>query len=467
MQQPMISRRALVVSLALAIVCPCVSADVKLAGIFGDNMVLQRDAAVRVWGSATPGENVRVAIAGKSASAVAGANGHWSLELEPQKAGGPHEMKVSGTNELHLRDVWFGDVWLCSGQSNMGVPLNAATDGAREVGKLAKLDLHWFYVPMRPSMQRLDDAEGHWVVCRAEDAALLSAVAYFFASELRAALKVPIGIIQAAPGGTPAEAWTDVEAMKAEPALAPSLARAARQMKARPGVLFNGMIAPLAPFSMKGVVWYQGESNTSLVEQYKILFPTLIRSWRKAWSRDDLPFLFVQLPNQGEPEKEPGSSDWAAMREVQAQTLALPATGMAVTIDVGDVDLHPPRKREVGERLARIARARVYGEKRVVDSGPTFAGMKIENDAAVLRFDHVEGGLKAAKGEKLSAFAIAGADKHFVWADARIEGDKVIVKSASVAAPVAVRYGWADNPSCNLFNGEGLPAAPFRTDDWK
>jgi sialate O-acetylesterase len=453
--------------LAIALTSARAAADVKLAGIFGDGMVLQRDMPVRVWGSAAPGENVRVAIAGKTASMVAGADGRWSLALDAQKAGGPHEMKISGVKEVRLRDVWFGDVWLCAGQSNMGVPLNAATDGSSEVGKLAKLDLRWFEVPNRPSMQRQDDLEGHWVVCRADDANRISAVAYFFASDLHAALEVPIGIVQASPGGTPAETWTDVEAMKADPALEPSLQRPARQMKSRPGALFNGMIAPLAPLAIKGVAWYQGEANTGFAEQYKILFPTLIKSWRKAWSREDLPFLFVQLPNQGTPVKEPGSSDWAEIREAQAATLSLPATGMAVTIDVGDVDLHPPRKREVGERLARIARARVYGDKKVVDRGPTFTEMKIEGDAAVLRFDHVDGGWKTAKSERPSGFAIAGADKRFVWADARIDGDKIVVRSASVAAPVAVRYGWADNPACNLFNGEGLPAAPFRTDDWK
>jgi sialate O-acetylesterase len=267
-------------------------------------------------------------------------------------------------------------------------------------------------------------------------------------------------------GGTPAEAWTDPEAIKADPALAPSLQRAARQPKSNAGYLFNGMIAPIAPFTLKGVIWYQGESNTGHTAQFRILFPTLIRSWRKAWGREDLPFLYVQLPGATQVVKEPGPSDWAEVREVQAQTLSLPGTGMAVAIDVGDVDLHPPRKREIGERLARIARARLYGEKKLVDQGPTFAGLTAENGAVTLRFEHTDGGLKVPKGEKLTGFAIAGEDKHFVWAEARVDGEKVIVKGAGVPAPVAVRYGWADNPTCNLFNGEGLPAAPFRTDTW-
>jgi sialate O-acetylesterase len=450
-----------------ALVCGRTSADVKLSGIFGDGMVLQRDAAVKVWGSASPGEKVRVSIAGKTVSGVAGADGRWLVELEPEKAGGPHEMKVGGANELRLRDVWFGEVWLCSGQSNMQFPLSAASDGQSDVGKLSKLDLRLFQVAEKPSMQRADDVEGHWTACRADDAQRLSAVAYFFMNDLHSALKVPVGLIQSVLGGTPAEAWTDAVAMTADAALAPSLQRPVRQPKSKAGALFNGMIAPLAPFTLKGVIWYQGESNTGLAQQYRLLFPLLIKSWRAAWSRDDLPFLFVQLPGCGPLAKEPGPSDWAEIREVQSQTLALAATGMAVAIDVGDVDLHPPRKREIGERLARVARARIYGEKKLVEQGPTFAHMSIEGGAVTLRFDHVEGGLKVAKGEKLTGFASAGQDQHFVWADARVEGDKVIVKSAAVQAPVAVRYGWADNPTCNLYNGEGLPAPPFRTDDWK
>jgi sialate O-acetylesterase len=459
---------ALLLRAALAGVLLTVSApaEVKLAAIFGDGMVLQREMPVKVWGSAAPGEKVRVAIAGKNGTAVAGADGRWLVELEPQKAGGPHEMRVGGANELCLRDIFFGEVWLCAGQSNMQVALANASDGQREIGKLSKLDLRFFQVDQKPSMQRAPDVEGHWSACRAEDAARLSAVGYFFINDLHSALKVPVGLIQAVVGGTPAETWTDAELMAADPALSPSLQRAARQPKSKPGALFNGMIAPLAPLALRGVIWYQGESNTGFAQQYRLLFPLLIQSWRKAWAREDLPFLFVQLPGFGPPVKEPGASSWAEIREVQAQTLALAATGMAVAIDVGDVSLHPPRKREIGERLARIARARVYGDTQVVDRGPSFAGLAIEGGSAIVRFHHVEGGLEAPKGGKPTGFAIAGQDQRFVWAEARIEGDKVIVESAAVPAPVAVRYGWADNPACNLYNGEGLPAAPFRTDEW-
>jgi sialate O-acetylesterase len=461
-------------SLRNRLLTPCVAllllssysfAEVKLAGVFGDGMVLQRDAPVNVWGGANPGEKVQVEIAGKNASTVADEHGRWMLALEPMKAGGPHEMKVSGANAITLHDVWLGEVWLCAGQSNMQFALLNATDGSREAENLAKLDLRLFQVGEHAAASRASEVEGRWSVCRIEDAGRLSAVAYFFASDLRADLGVHVGLIQAAANGTPAETWTDVEVMKEDPALEPSRLRAARKLRSKPGGLFNGMIAPLAPFTLKGVIWYQGEANTGFTAQYRLLFPALIKSWRKVFARDDLPFLFVQLPGSGPYSGEPGPSEWAELREAQARALSIPGTGMAVTIDVGDADIHPPRKREVGERLARIARARVYGEKRVIDQGPTFAELKREDGALSVRFDHADGGLKV-KGDELTGFAIAGEDRRFVWAEAHVAGDRVIVKSAAVKTPVAVRYGWADQPTCDLFNGEGLPAAPFRTDDW-
>jgi sialate O-acetylesterase len=458
------SRGFVLRALACALACGASRGDVKLAGIFGDNMVLQRDVPVNVWGSAPAGERVRATLDGKPLSETIAEDGRFAVQLPPQKAGGPHELRVHGVNEVRIANVWFGEVWLCAGQSNMGMPLADASDGQREVGRIPKLDLHMFNVAEKPAPEPASDVEGHWIACRADDAERISAVAYFFASDLHAALNVPIGLVQATGGGTPAEAWTDEQAMKSDPALKPSMQRAARAAKSRPGALFNGMIAPLTPLTLKGVIWYQGESNTAYAEQYRILFPLLVRTWRKAWAREDLPFLFVQLPGCGKPDAEPGKSDWAETREAQTLALALPHTGMAVAIDVGDVDLHPPRKREVGERLARVARARVYGDAKVFDQGPTLAKATFESGAAVVRFEHADGGLKAARGEKVSGFSIAGADGRFVWADARIEGDHVIVKSLAVQKPVAVRYGWADNPTCNLYNGEGLPAVPFRTD---
>ena len=459
------SRACACLLLSVAAFARFASADVKLASLFGDGMVLQRGATVSIFGSAAPGEQVRVAIAGKSASVAADEHGRWRVDLEPAAAGGPHELQVAGTNEILLHDVWIGEVWLCSGQSNMQFALAAAAEGAREAAKLPDLDLRLFVVGEHPSASRLSDVSGSWTRCRADDAGRLSAVAYFFARDLRADLHVPIGLIQSVVGGTPAETWTDVEVMKADPALDPSRMRAARKLRSKPGALFNGMIAPLAPFTIKGVLWYQGESNVGFAAQYRLLFPALIRSWRKAWARDDLPFLFVQLPGFGPAASEPGASTWADLREAQARALALPATGMAVAIDVGDVDIHPPRKREIGERLALIARARVYGETKVADRGPTFAGMSVEKGTLVVRFDHAERGL-SVHGGKLTGFAVAGEDRRFVWADARIDGEHVIASSAEVPAPVAVRYGWSDRPECDLYDGQGLPAAPFRSDDW-
>jgi sialate O-acetylesterase len=458
------SKRFVLRAVVLALACIAARGDVKLAGMFGDNMVLQRDVPVKVWGSASPGEKVRATLDGKPVSEATAEDGRFTLELPPQKAGGPHELRIHGANELRLANVMFGEVWLCAGQSNMGMSIAAAVDGQREVGKLPKLDLRVLNVPETPAPEPASDVEGRWFVCRSADADRVSAVAYFFASDLHAALNVPIGLIEATGGGTTAEAWTDAEAMKSNPALKPSVQRAARKERSRPGALFNGMVVPLGQLALKGVIWYQGESNTAYPEQYRTLFPLLIQSWRKAFARDELPFLFVQLPGCGKPDAEPGRSEWAETREAQTLALALPHTGMAVAIDVGDVDIHPPRKREIGERLARLARSRVYGDAKVFDQGPTFASASFDGGSAVVRFDHADGGLKAARGEKVSGFSLAGADGRFAWADARIEGDHVIVRSLAVPKPAAVRYGWSDNPPCNLYNGEGLPAAPFRSD---
>ena len=437
--------------------------ELRLAGIFSDHMVLQRDRPLRVWGSAEEGRSVTVEVAGRRASARAGAGGGWSVDLPAIAAGGPHELRASGDGEVVLRDVHVGEVWLCSGQSNMAMSLAAASGGEAERAALESLDLRWYAVPERAG-DGSRDVEGAWRRCTAADADQLSAVAYFFARRRRADQGVAIGVVQAAVGGTPAEAWTDLEALRGNDALAPSLARAARTEKSKPGALYGGMIAPLAPFALRGVLWYQGESNAGLADQYALLFPTLIRSWRRAFGRDDLPFLFVQLPGYGKFPEAPEDSDWAALREAQQRTLALAGTGMVVTLDVGDEDLHPPRKREIGERLAELAAAKLDRGEDVSCLSPTFAGARRVGREVVVSFANAGGGLRLVEGQRASGFALAGADGRFAWADARVDGERVVLSCEAVGEPALVRYAWSGRPRVNLVGPGGLPAAPFHAE---
>ena len=638
-----------------------VRAEVRLPAIIGDNMVLQQGVKVRIWGNAKPGEQVVVTFAKKSANTVADAQGRWQVWISPLKASGPSELIVKGDNVLTIKNVLVGEVWLCSGQSNMEWPLINTVGGAETVAQANHPEIRLFRVEHQTSGKPLSDVEGHWAVTTPEDAANFSAVGYFFGRELYQHLKVPIGLINSSWGGTPAEAWTSHDALVSSPELKPildkyqsslnalpqtkeayaralaqweeknlyldagnkgealgyadpaastagwakmdlpkqfetagllidgavwfrkevdlpatwsgkdlvlqltpiddhdityfngtkigatgretpnsymvprkyvvpgSLVKAGRNVIAvrvfdsageggfsrggamsigptengdteaislrgvwdyrvelalepkhpdwgtrpeavgvsnqnNPSVLYNAMIAPLVPFAIRGVIWYQGESNAGRAYQYRTLFPLMIRNWRSAWGHD-FPFYFVQLANWHASKAEPDESDWAELREAQTMTLREPQTGMAVTIDIGDEnDIHPRNKLDVGRRLAAWALAGTYDQK-VIPSGPLFNSFKIEGDQVRIRFKH-GARLKTRDGGPLKGFAIAGEDRNFVWADARIEGDTVIVSSPMVSKPVAVRYGWADNPIANLYNKAGLPASPFRTDDW-
>lgn len=486
-----------------------VQAEVRLANLFQDHMVLQQGQKVAVWGTAAPGERVTVSLAGKQASALAGEDGRWRVELGPLAAGGPFEMRVEGQNALTLQDVLVGEVWVCSGQSNMAWPVERAANPEQEISQANYPLIRFFTVRQKVAQEPQSEVEGTWEVCSPQTVGHFSAVGYFFARELHRTLGVPVGMINSSWGGTPAEAWTSRPALEADPALRPILenwervlanypqalqryqerlkqwgeeaAKAKAEGRAvpprpqpplgpghpwTPGGLFNGMIAPLTPFAIRGVIWYQGESNAGRAYQYRRLFPTLIQDWRRAWGRGDFPFLFVQLANFMKTLPEPSESAWAELREAQSMALSLPKTGMAVAIDIGEADdIHPKNKQEVGRRLALAALAIAYG-KDVVYSGPLYESMSIEGNRIRLRFKHVDGGLVAKDGEGLKGFAIAGEDRKFVWAEARIEGDTVVVSSPQVPNPVAVRYAWADNPVCNLYNRAGLPASPFRTDDW-
>jgi beta-xylosidase len=654
-------RRRAFVTLAAALAAPAIArAEVRLPALVGSHMVLQREAPARVWGWAASGEAVRVSVGAAKGEAVAGADGRWSVDLPPQPAGGPFAMTVAGRNTVTLEDVWFGEVWVASGQSNMEFAL-AQANGGTEAAAAGCEGLRLFTVTKATSLQERDDVAGDWVACDASTAPGFSAVAFFFGREIHRALGVKVGLVHSSWGGTPAEAWTSRRALEAEPSLRPLVAdfdlalndasararfagrlaaweaanyhqdvsneglakgwakpetgtagwqtmelpqywekaglaidgavwfrraveippawagkdlllslgalddfdttyfageevgrtgtetpgywsvprkytvpgrlvkagRAAVAVRVfdhygnggfggtvgdlwiapadssaariplagrwdcrverslppavpdfttqprypspdnpnSPTVLYGAMIAPLTPLSIRGAIWYQGESNAGAAHQYRTLFPTMIRDWRRAWGRGDFPFLFVQLANYMARAGEPGESSWAELREAQAMALALPNTGMAVAIDVGEADdIHPKDKKDVGARLARWALADTYGRE-VEKSGPLYRSSSVEGGAIRVRFDHAAG-LTTADGAPPRGFAIAGADRRWRWAEARIEGETALVSSAEVPQPAAARYAWADNPEATLRNGAGLPASPFRTDDW-
>ncbi len=611
---------------------------VKVAGIFSDNMVLQRGMNVPVWGTANGGEKVTVTIGGFSCTTVTPVTRNWKVYLQPFEAGGPHELVVKGENEIRFKDVLFGEVWVASGQSNMQWTLESSNNGAEEVKNANYADIRLFYVPRRAAYSPKTDLEGgKWEKCTPESAKGFSGVAYFFGRDLYKELNVPIGLINCNWGGTVAEAWTSSEMLKSladfkgkmieleqgpnwEEDLAANDEHAKKKqdiidnsykgleqgiLKANYNVndwpvviapnweeklngvvwlrrmieipaefkgkelrfdlgrlenfatvyfnetrlgtvnspnfgaftvpgnlvkagknaitvrlvhrwgnpnftgpvdnmkliatngailedlsgpwkyktglepefpevksyqnyqasLYNGMLYPIIPYGIQGVIWYQGESNAGRAYQYQSLFQSMIEDWRIQWGQGYFPFLYVQLANYMDIPNEPGDDNWAELREAQTMALRLPNTGMAVITDIGErFDIHPRNKQDVGYRLALAAKKVAYG-KDVVFSGPMYTGMEIIGLEIRISFDYVANGLMA-KGEKLKGFQIAGADRKWYWADAQIVGGKVYVTSEKVKQPAAVRYGWSINSEANLFNKNGLPASPFRTDDW-
>ena len=615
--------------------------------LFTDHMVLQRDAAAPVWGWTEPGREIRVSLAGKTATAQADESGRWLVKLGPLSAGGPHTLRIEGPQTVVVEDVLVGDVWICSGQSNMEWGMWGVTNSQQEIAAADHPQLRLFAVPKKIATHPEEVPGGQWQVCSPQSVGGFSAVGYFFGRDLQQALDVPIGLIHTSWGGTVAEAWTSAEALQTMEDFKPAVAQfqqavaaaesgndtyeerlaqwwqqndpgsaggktwadagtdvsewktmnlpvrweqaglpnfdgvvwfrtefdlpesaagkdatlslgpiddidttcvngvqvgsmaewlrprvykvpgaalkagrnvvavrvldtggdggfwgQADQLKLEPGsgqpislagpwrfrvsasladtkplpqrlgsnpnvttVLYNGMIAPLVPFAVKGAIWYQGESNAGRPMQYRTLLPTMIRDWRTRFGVGDFPFLVVQLANFMKVQQQPVESGWAELREAQLLTaLNDPHCGLAVAIDIGEADdIHPKNKQDVGGRLALAARGIAYGQE-VEYSGPEFKSMEVVDGKARLRFTHVGGGLGAHGGGPLKGFAVAGADKRFVFADATIDGDTVIVSSPEVAQPVAVRYGWANNPVCNFYNQAGLPASPFRTD---
>jgi sialate O-acetylesterase len=485
------------------------SAEVQLHNLFTDHMVLQRGTSVPIWGWAGDGEKVTVEYRGETASTTA-RKGKWMVKLGKMDVGAPGTLRVSGEKDgkhstVSVSDVVVGEVWVASGQSNMEWPLRSSFQATNDIANSANAQIRLFTVPKLKLNSPTNNVNGKWQLCGPDSAPGFSAVAYYFARDLQKALGVPVGVIHTSWGGSPVEVWIREEMMannkefkrdildthtasaeRAKVAIAQWEKEAADAKKSgqpftkrRPGVawkpaeLYNGMIGNIIPYAIKGAIWYQGESNAGRAWQYRRLFATMIENWRHDWNRD-FTFLEVQLAPYDMSRKRsleeitaaPGDSAWAELREAQyLATENLKKVGMAVITDVGDKDdIHPTKKQPVGARLALLARKIAYGEKIVAD-GPEFDEAKFKDGKAILSFDHVGGGLEA-RGGKLTGFAIAGEDKKFVWADAKIEGDKVIVSSPNVPKPAAVRYGWSDFPVVNLFNKDGLPATPFRTDDW-
>ncbi|NLO34054.1 MAG: sialate O-acetylesterase [Candidatus Hydrogenedentes bacterium] len=487
------------------------NAVVSTPSIFGDHMVLQQKQKLPVWGKADPGEAVTVTLHKQSKSTVADAEGLWQVELSRMKQGGPYALTIAGPdNTLQFEDVLIGEVWIGSGQSNMQWAVKDSNDAENEIAQADYPNIRLFSVKRAASPEIQFDCEGSWSICSPESLPEFSAVLYYFGRELYQRLNQrPVGVIHTSWGGTPAESWTSRTTLENDPELAhivqnwdqiledypaakeaydqsvveweeavkkaeadgtdkpkkPNAPRGPEHPWLAAG-LYNAMIAPLIPYAIKGAIWYQGESNADRAYQYRNLFPTMITNWREDWGQGNFPFYFVQLANFTEVRPEPDESDWAELREAQTMTLDLKKTGMAVIIDIGEAkDIHPRNKQDVGKRLALNALAKDYRQQ-VVWSGPMYRSMRIWKDKAILSFNHINGGLTTSDGEAPKGFAIAGADKKFVWADAVIKGNKVIVSSPEVAEPVAVRYAWAHNPICNLINGKLLPASPFRTDDW-
>ena len=481
-------------------------ADVRLPSLFTDHMVLQQGKTIPVWGWAENGEQVSVEFLGKTSKTVAKA-GTWMVHLPKQKAGGPHELRVQGKNSITLRDVLVGEVWVCSGQSNMEWSMSRSENPGQDIAGSANPNLRLFTVPKLKATALTEDVKSSWTTASPETTPNFSAVAYYFGRDLQKSLGVPVGLIHTSWGGSPAEVWMSQDLLESNPSYKKeiletfqnahkkyqeALSKYEKEVETakaegrkpsgnrpnlgwRPSELYNGMIHPLLPYAIQGAIWYQGESNAGRAHQYRSLFADMIKNWRNKWGQGDFTFLEVQLAPWDRNKKRslaeitaiPVESDWAELREAQwLATRKLPNVGMAVITDVGDKDdIHPTKKGPVGARLALAARKIAYGQ-RVVHSGPIYRSHRVRRSEVSLSFDHSGAGLES-RGGTLTGFSIAGVDQKFHWAKARIEGNRVVVSSADVSKPVAVRYGWADFPVVNLFNREGLPASPFRTDSFQ
>jgi len=487
----MLMRSALLM-LGIGLLPAAARADVVPSALCSEGMVLQQNSKAKIWGKAAKGEEVSVTFRDKTADTKADDNGNWVAVVDTGAAGGPFSLTIKGNNTIAYKDVLVGEVWICSGQSNMEASVGSGIkcdDMPYASSAPANPMLRTFNVKRVPQTTPQTETAGKWIEASPKTVGSFTAVGYFFGRNLQENLKVPVGLIHTSWGGTRIEAWMSESALapfeKANPNAKSGNPNGASQ-------LYNGMIAPLLNYQVKGAIWYQGESNAGGAYKYRSMHPAMVENWRADFKNPDLAFYFVQLAPYGNTPKTPGESNWAELREAQTMTLKLKGTGMAVITDFGnEYDIHPTPKRPVGERLALAARGQTYGEK-IVYSGPAFKSAKTEGSKIVLSFEHVGGGLitkelvptlerkdkdgvvtGAAYRVKdgltdapLVGFTICGKDKVFKNAKAEIVGDTVVVSSEAVAEPIAVRYGWANHPICNLFNREGLPASPFRTDEF-
>jgi len=451
---------------------------VKLPAVFSDYMVLQQKTNAAVWGQAAPGKTIELSNtwSRKRYTVKADEAGNWKIMVATPSYGGPYAMTISDGEPLVLMNIMIGEVWICSGQSNMEFPMSGWTkvvNAEKEIADAKYPNIRLLQVKQQNSNVPLTDVkvthEG-WTPCIPQFIPEFSAVAYFFAREIYKKTGIPIGLIHTSWGGTVIEAWTSANTMRTMPDFAAALVKVqeaakvdtidyTREKANRPTALYNAMINPFIQYSIRGAIWYQGENNAPRAHQYRMLFPALIKDWRAQWKLGDFPFYFVQLANYALGDGTEFA--WAELRDAQLQTLILPNTGMAVTIDVGEAgDIHPKNKQDVGKRLALIALANTYG-KNIAYSGPLLKSYKVLGDKIKLKFDHTDGGLVAKGGKELTGFRIAGKDQKFYPAKAVLKGNHVELSSSDVSEPMVVRYAWANNPICNLYNGAGLPASPF------
>ena len=505
--------KRLVLAAFLLLLVPVLQARVTLSPLFTDNAVLQRDADTPIWGAADIGEPVTVTFGGQTCATVADGQGRWEVRLTPLPANIRGNLIVRGNNVIVLKNIVTGDVWLCSGQSNMALRVREVTNAPAEITAADLPDIRQFFVPAKPSPDLQPDTyvKSSWQPASPQTAGDFTAAGFFFARELQAAIHVPIGLINSSVGGTPIQSWTPLDTLKVYPGYARMMERKkseiaawpARKMQVdaslkaweiaaaaarvahqpvpdkpwnpgppdsgrfMPGQLYNGMIHPLIHYRLKGALWYQGEANAGGgpggAADYTDILTRMITAWRANWGAGEFPFYLFQLPNYGNPGDATHKS-WAFFREGQANVLSVPCTGMAVLIDIGDSgNIHPKNKQEAGRRMALAVLAGVYGRP-VTDSGPVLNGSAVEGAVIRLHFDHADSGLSLRNPASAAGFEIAGADGKFIPADAKVEVDSVVVGSPDIPAPVYVRYAWANDPSVSLFNGAGFPAAPFRTD---
>jgi len=493
-----------IVSLILSLlwISQTTKANVKLNSLFCDHMVLQRNIENPVWGTADAGEKITISIDSQNYNTKADKDGKWKIKLKPMKAGGPFTMVVSGKNKIEVNDILIGEVWVCSGQSNMQFGVSGIYNADVEIACANYPEIRLLNVEQKGSPELQSDIEGKWQTCSAETVSEFSAVGYLFGKRIHQALGVPVGLIHNSWGGTPIQAFIPRDVMEANPACKNMLVSSDKRIEAftiesleiaqkeydkwvkdgkpgafkypptdprynnkRPANLFNGMVHPLLGYGIRGAIWYQGEANKFDPGLYQSLFPMMITSWRERWGQGDFPFYWVQLADHFPEDQQPEDSNWAKLREAQTMTLSLPNTGQAVISDLGEADnIHPQDKQTVADRLVRHALVNDYGFN-MVASSPGFKSMEIQNNKIVISFNNIDKGLYAFDTKEVKGFAIAGKDGKYVWAEAKIiDKNKVEVYSKDVLEPLHVSYGWASNPVANLYDKNGLPVAAFKTD---